>query len=349
MSDRAQQPGSAPTAGQASQPAGAAQDRGPRVVALGGGHGLSTLLRGLKDLHCDLTAIVTVADDGGSSGVLRRETGMLPPGDLRRCIAALAEAEPLMTQLFEYRFGRGAGLDGHAFGNLFIAAMAGIMGDFERGVSEVSRVLAVKGRVLPSSLDHLLLCAEVCTSDANSGRVLVKGQSQIAAAHGMVERVYLQPSEPKGYPLAISALLGADLILLGPGSLYTSIIPNLLVPDILAALHAAQALKVYICNVATQPGETADYTVGDHVRALADHMAGGACDCVLANGNTDLVLPPTSGSAMVLPTFEGAPDVGDGTAWRLVMEDLVDHALPWRHDPAKLASAALRLISPNNG
>jgi uncharacterized cofD-like protein len=335
MSDRAQQP--APTF-----PDGDAQDQGPRVVALGGGHGLSTLLRGLKDQHCDLTAIVTVADDGGSSGVLRRETGILPPGDLRRCIAALADAEPLMSQLFEYRFGRGAGLDGHAFGNLFIAAMAGIMGDFERGVSEVSRVLAVKGRVLPSSLDHLVLCAEVCVPDDQGGRILVKGQSQIAGVHGRVERVYLQPSEPKGYPLAISALLSADLILLGPGSLYTSIIPNLLVPDILAALCAAEARKVYICNVATQPGETADYTVGDHVRALAEHMGGGACDCVLANGNTAFTLSPASNSAMVMPTFDGTPAFG-GDAWRLVVEDLVDRTLPWRHDAAKLASTVLRL------
>ena len=330
----------------AQQPGGEIQDRGPRVVALGGGHGLSTLLRGLKDRYCDLTAIVTVADDGGSSGVLRRETGILPPGDLRRCIAALADAEPLMTQLFEYRFGHGAGLDGHAFGNLFIAAMAGIMGDFERGVSEVSRVLAVKGRVLPSSLDHLLLCAEVRAPGDEGSMTLVQGQSQIAAVRGVVERVYLQPSEPKGYPLAISALLNADLILLGPGSLYTSIIPNLLVPDILAALRASEAFKVYICNVATQPGETADYTVGDHVRALTEHMGGSACDCVLANGNTDWSLPSASNSTMVRPTLHGAPEGGDAATWRLVIEDLVDHTLPWRHDSAKLASAALRLCPP---
>ncbi|MBC7235352.1 MAG: YvcK family protein [Chloroflexi bacterium] len=317
----------------------------PRIVALGGGHGLSTLLRGLKHQPCDLTAIVTVADDGGSSGVLRRETGMLPPGDLRRCIAALAEAEPLMSQLFEYRFGRGAGLDGHAFGNLFIAAMAGIMGDFERGLGEASRVLKVKGRVFPASLENVALCAEVCLPDGET-RLVVQGQSQIAKAGGIVERVYLQPNEPKAYPAAIGALLSADMILLGPGSLYTSVLPNMLVPDILHAIRASTAFKVYVCNVATQPGETTGYTAGDHVWALAEHMGGkfGECvDCVLANGNTAFSWHSTVASTMVLPTLEsgiGRPDQPECT---LILEDLVDRALPWRHDADRLAEALMRL------
>lgn len=312
----------------------------PSIVSLGGGHGLSTLLRGLKVHTTRLTAIVTVADDGGSSGVLRREMGILPPGDLRRCIAALAEVEPLMTQLLQYRFGQGAGLDGHAFGNLFIAAMAGITGDFESAISEASRVLAVRGRILPSSLDNIVLCAEISHPD-EPGPHLVQGQSRIAKAGGTIERVFLQPGEAKGYPAAIRALLDADMIVLGPGSLYTSVLPNLLVPDIRYALKASPALKVYVCNVATQPGETDDYTVGDHVRALGEHLGAGFCDYVLANANTDFALPPNSGSIMVQPEFDSVGEYQQ--EGRLVLEDLVDRALPWRHDSVKLSLALMRL------
>ena len=314
------------------------RSQGSRVVALGGGHGLSTLLRGLKAHTSQLTAIVTVADDGGSSGLLRREMGMLPPGDLRRCIAALAEAEPLMTQLFQYRFGAGAGLDGHVFGNLFIAAMAGITGDFESAISEASRVLAVRGRILPSSLDNIVLCAEIRDpKDPGAGAHLVQGQSRIVGAGGAIERVFLQPSDAKGYPGAIQALLHADMIVLGPGSLYTSVLPNLLVPGIRDAFRASPALKVYVCNVATQPGETDDYTVGCHVRALGEHLGPGFCHYVLANANTDFTLPPSSGSKMVEP---GCDHI-DGC--QLVLEDLVDRALPWRHDSVRLATALMHL------
>ncbi|NLG49510.1 MAG: YvcK family protein [Chloroflexi bacterium] len=311
---------------------------GPHIVVLGGGHGLSTLLRGLKNHTNNLTAIVTVADDGGSSGVLRKEMGLLPPGDLRNCIAALARAEPLMTQLFQYRFGRGTGLDGHAFGNLFIAAMAEITGSFESAISEVSRVLAVQGRILPSSLENVVLCAEVRPrSDPTAAPVMVYGQSQIAKAGGIVERVYLQPSTARGYPEAIRAILSADMIVLGPGSLYTSLLPNLLVSDINNAVRACRGIKVFICNVATQPGETDGYDVGDHVRALCAHLSVGFCDYVLANSNTEFSLPPQSGSTMVQPTCDGAD------RFRLVLENLVDKELPWRHDPEKLATALMRL------
>ena len=308
------------------------------VVALGGGHGLSTLLRGLKNRCGELTAIVTVADDGGSSGALRRDMGMLPPGDLRRCIAALADAEPLMTQLFQYRFGRGTGLDGHTFGNLFIAAMAGITGDFESAISEASRVLAVRGRILPSSLDNLVLSAEVRDPlDPDAAPHILMGESAIGHAEGVIERVFLEPEQSKGYPAAIQALLSADLIVLGPGSLYTSILPNLLVPDIAAAVRASAACKIYVCNVATQPGETDGYTVGDHVRALNAHLGMGLCHCVLANGNYRIALPPASPSTMVRPEFEGNPGC------QLVLEDLVDARLPWRHDSTRLADALLRM------
>jgi len=312
--------------------------RGPRIVALGGGHGLSTLLRGLKAHTNDLTAIVTVADDGGSSGVLREELGLLPPGDLRDCIVALAEAEPLMTQLFQYRFGRGTGLEGHVFGNLFIAALAEVTGDFESAIAEAGRVLAVRGRILPSSLENVRLCAEVRErGKPQADPFLVYGQSRIAQAGGMVERLYLVPSEVKGYPEAIRALLRAEMIVLGPGSLYTSVLPNLLVADICNAVRASRALKVYVCNLATQPGETDDYTAGDHVRALCGHLGSGFCDQVLVNSNTDFQLPPRSGSEMVQPRSAEA----DG--YRVILEDLVDRELPWRHDPGKLAEALMRL------
>ncbi len=309
----------------------------PRIVAIGGGHGLATLLRGLKGYASDLTAIVTVADDGGSSGLLRREMGLLPPGDLRNCIAALAAAEPLMAQLLQYRFGRGSGLAGHTFGNLLIAAMAEITGSFETAITEASRVLAVRGRIMPSTLDNVTLCAEVSGIAPDETMRLVRGESQITKAGGRVERVFLQPDHVQGYPEAIRALLHADMIVLGPGSLYTSILPNLLVADICQALRASTAIKVYICNVATQPGETDDYTVADHVRALNAHLGGNICTCVLANNNIAFELPANSGSQMVSPeceTIEGCP---------FVLDDLVDRALPWRHDPDRLATALLRL------
>lgn len=325
---------SAPEGGDYARPDGECR---PRIVAIGGGHGLETLLRGLKSHPVDLTAIVTVTDDGGSSGLLRRERGMLPPGDLRRCIAALADAEPLMTRLFQYRFGRGAGLDGHVFGNLFITAMAEITGSFESGLVEASRVLAVRGRILPSSLDEVTLCAEVSGDGDGNGSRLVQGESAIAEAGGRVERVFIRPDDVKGYPAAIRALLKADLIVLGPGSLFTSILPNLLVQDVRRALQASPALKVYVCNVATQPGETDGYTVGNHVRALSEHVGPGVCDCVLANANTGFELPPLSRSEMVQPTCQGV----EGLA--VVTEDLVDRAMPWRHDPQALATALMRL------
>jgi len=319
----------------ASRPEGV---HGPRIVALGGGHGLSTLLRGLKVRTDDLTAIVTVADDGGSSGVLREELGLLPPGDLRNCIVALAEAEPLMTQLFQYRFGRGTGLEGHAFGNLFIAALAEVTGDFESAIAEASRVLAVRGRILPSSLENVRLCAEVRErGNAGADPYLVYGQSHIAEARGVVERVYLLPSNVKGYPEAIRALLRAEMIVLGPGSLYTSVLPNLLVADIRNAIRASPALKVYVCNVATQPGETDDYTAEDHAQALCGHLGPGFCDHVLVNSNTGFPLPPHSGSAMVQPRCAEA----DG--YRVILEDLVDRELPWRHDSGRLAEVLMRL------
>jgi len=309
-----------------------------RIAALGGGHGLSTLLRGLKRYTSNLTAIVTVSDDGGSSGLLRREMGLLPPGDLRNCITALAKAEPLMTQLFQYRFGAGTGVDGHAFGNLLIAAMTAITGDFAKAISETSRVLAVRGRILPSSLEDVVLCAEVRSrTNPDAAPSLIRGESSIPKAGGLIERVYLQPSGVRGYPEATRAILHADLIVVGPGSLYTSVLPNLLIADISKAIKASPALKVYVCNVATQPGETDGYDAGDHVRALGEHLGSLFFDYVMINSTMACQLPPGSGSAMVKPHFVTRYDGG------VVMADLVDGQLPWRHDPAKVAKELMRL------
>jgi len=305
-----------------------------KIVALGGGHGLSTLLRGLKEHPVGLTAVVTVADDGGSSGMLRREMGVLPPGDFRNCLIALADSESLLTGLFQYRFAEGTGLGGHSFGNLFITAMAEIAGSFEQALAESSRVLAVKGRVLPSTLQDVTLIAHV--RDRQNGALYrVVGESRIPQASGAVERVFLEPEHAPAYPDAVRAILQADLILAGPGSLYTSVLPNLLVPDIAAAAQASQAVKMYVCNVATQVGETDHYSVADHVAALERHVGPGVFPIVVANDNLEpgCNLPPEV--KMV------APDAPPGAAYRLATANLVDAHCPWRHDVERLSRMIL--------
>jgi uncharacterized cofD-like protein len=310
--------------------------RGPKVVAIGGGHGLSVLLRGLKRYTSNITAIVTVADDGGSSGRLRRELGVLPPGDLRDCIAALADDEALTTQLFQYRFSSGSGLDGHSFGNLFITAMAELTGSFERAILESGRVLAVQGQVLPSTLRDVTLTADLRAEPAGISRVA--GQSRIARSEGGIERVYLEPDNVPAYPDAVRALLEADLIVAGPGSLYTSVIPNLLVPDIARAVAASRALKVYVCNVATQRGETDGYTVSDHIAGLEAHVGAGLFPTVLVNTNLGVDIDAHLDIELV------AMDFAPRTPYRLIAADLVDCAHPWRHDSDKLARAVLVLL-----
>jgi len=320
------------------------RSRGPKVVAIGGGHGLSTLLRGLKEHTENITAIVTVADDGGSSGRLRRELGVLPPGDFRNCIAALADAEPLMTQLFQYRFGKGAGLDGHSFGNLLITAMAEVTGSFERAILESSRVLAVRGRILPSTLENVTLCADLREEDeSGEGFSRVEGESKIPEVGKPIERVFLKPEKAMAYPEALRAILDADIIVAGPGSLYTSVLPNLLVSDIVKALRASPALKVYICNVATQPGETDHFNVNDHVKALEDHIGRGVFKYVLANDNFNVKPPPNWVSELV--TFGDSPPQG----YRLIKADLIDPQNPWRHDSEKLAQSLMDLYYSESG
>ena len=242
--------------------------RGPKIVVIGGGTGLSTLLRGLKTYSGNITAVVTVADDGGSSGRLRREVGVLPPGDIRNCLTALASEEKLLTELFQYRFDVGEGLSGHSFGNLFITALSQVTGkDLLRAISATSQVLAIRGQVLPSTLEDVTLWAEM-----SDGR-WVEGESKIAKAQGQIVRVGCNPPQPPATREAIDAIADADFIILGPGSLYTSVIPNLLVPEIVEAIAHNQAPHIYVCNIMTEPGETTGYTVGDHVTAI-DKVAG---------------------------------------------------------------------------
>jgi uncharacterized cofD-like protein len=312
------------------------REQGPKVVALGGGTGLSALLKGLKTYTDHITAIVTVADDGGSSGKLRRELGVLPPGDFRNCIVALADDEALTTQLFQYRFPaphRGAGtehtLDGHSFGNLFITAMANVTGSFEKALVESGRVLAIRGQILPSTLEDVTLCADLVDEAAAIRRVA--GESAIPEARLPIERVYLEPANVPAYPLALHAILDADLVIIGPGSLFTSVLPNLLVDDITDAIRASNALKVYVCNVATQPGETDGFDLSDHVQAIERHVGSDLFAFVLANKSPDPLLPANPVLTQVPPAIQ------PGARYQVVTADMIDERRPWRHNPVKLA------------
>ncbi len=307
--------------------------RGPRIVAIGGGTGLSTLLRGLKEHTSNITAIVTVADDGGSSGRIREQLKLLPPGDIRQCIAALADAEPLVTQLFQYRFGKGSDLEGHSFGNLFIAAMADITGSFERAVQESSRVLAVRGRIVPSTLEDVTLWAEL---DDNT---TVAGESRIPTCGSPIRRVFLSPQNAEAYPEAVQAILTADLVVVGPGSLYTSILPNLLVKDIARALMVTSAPVLYVANIATQPGETIGYSLERHVEAICRHVGFEPFDYVLANNRVPRPMPPEWGIEYVLPTEQPGRLCGA----EVIVADVISEERITRHDPSKLALALIQV------
>lgn len=313
--------------------------RGPRVVAVGGGTGLPAVLRGLKEYTANLTAVVTVADDGGSSGRLRSEFGILPPGDIRNCLVALADTEPLMERLFQYRFRQGEGLSGHSFGNLFILAMSEAAGDFYEAIRASSQVLAVRGRVIPSTLAHVVLKAEL-----GDGQTVV-GESAIGRAGGAIRRVALDPPDPEPVPDALQAIAEADAIVLGPGSLYTSILPNLLVPGLAAAIRRSPAVKIYVCNVMTQPGETDGYTASDHVRAIFAHAGQGLIDWVVVNTTP---VPPhiqrRYASEGAFPVEVDAPELerlGVQVA-RAPVADVSGGLV--RHDPARLALVIARLV-----
>lgn len=316
------------------------RDRGPRIVVMGGGTGLSTLLRGLKAYTNNLTAIVSVADDGGSSGELRQSMGILPPGDIRSCLTALADDETLMGQLFQYRFAAGNGLGGHSMGNLLITALAEITGSFEEGVAESGRVLAVRGKVLPATLQDVRLVADIQLVN-DTQEVQVRGESKIPQVAGRIRRVWLEPNNPLAYPPAVQAILSADLILVGPGSLYTSVMPNLLVPDLADALRVSRALKFYISNVATQPGETDGYTCGDHVRSLEKHVGVRLFDMVICNKCYDGDLPSNISFVRVDPELE--------EEYTVYATDLTDKSKVWRHDSTRLAQVVMDIYEEKTG
>ena len=315
--------------------------RGPRIVAVGGGTGLSALLSGLKEHSSNLTAVVTVADDGGSSGLLRQGLGVLPPGDIRNCLVALADDESLMSRLFQYRFPQDGGLQGHSFGNLFVAALADVTGDFERAVRESTRVLKVRGQVLPATLENVTLHAELQSGER------VAGESTITASDHLPLRVWLEPSEPRALAQATEALVAADLVVLGPGSVFTSILPNLLIPEVCEAVRRTPARVVYVCNVMTQPGETDGFTASDHLRALYRHGVDGLVDDVLVNDT------PVSADLAATYARQGAvPVVADDAELealgvRVVHGDLAAQADFVRHDPERLAAALLPLAEPS--
>jgi uncharacterized cofD-like protein len=310
------------------------RERGPQVVAIGGGHGLSIMLRGLKQRTTNLTAVVTVADDGGSSGRIRRTLGIPPPGDLRNCLAALAEDESLLTQLFQYRFAEGDGFQGHAFGNLFVTALAGVTGSFEHGLIESGRVLSICGKVVPSSLSNITLEGELIGAQTDALQ-RVSGEAQIASVPGAIWRVWLDPENVRAYPGAVQAILSADMIVVGPGSLFTSLLPNLLIREIREALANSRALKIYICNLATQPGETGGFSVKDHLDVLERHMGMQPFHGVLVN--TIPSIPPPEGTEWVgRPMPEGGVTV--------VERDLADTRQAGHHDPQKLAAVLMELF-----
>jgi uncharacterized cofD-like protein len=313
--------------------------RGPKIVAIGGGTGLSTLLRGLKQYSSNITAIVTVADDGGSSGRLRREMGILPPGDIRNCIAALADEEKLLTELFQYRFHAGDGLSGHSFGNLFISAMTEITGDLEQAIDASAKVLAIRGKVLPATLTDVSLWAKLA-----DGRI-IEGESKITEAMGQIRQIGCHPADPVALPAALAAIKEADYIIIGPGSLYTSIIPNLLVPAIRQALAQVTVPRVYVCNIMTQPGETDNYSVADHIRAIEKVCEERIFDAVLAQRTS-----PSPQSLELYaqehshPVFLDREEVGK-MGYRIVLANVMaedEVTAKVRHDPQRLARVLWR-------
>ena len=328
--------------------------QGYRVVALGGGTGLSTLLRGLKqhvvrgrDTHptaerpiVDLAAIVTVTDDGGSSGRLRRENRVLPPGDIRNCMVALSKDEALLSRLFQFRFHAGEGLRGHNFGNLFLAALTHVTGDFAEAVRVSSKVLAIRGRIFPSTLSNVHLEAVL----DNGKRVL--GETRITASKRRIKKLMLSPRTVKPVPEAVEAIKHADLILLGPGSLYTSILPNLLIPEIADAIARSRAPRVYVANLMTQPGETTGYALSDHLKAMMSHVDRRMIDCVVANRQA--VSPEVARRYRNEGAEQVLADVPELQKLRLrvILDDLLEEHGVIRHRYAALARLLIEEFLP---
>ena len=318
--------------------------KGPRIVVIGGGTGLSTLLRGLKHYSANITAVVTVADDGGSSGRLRREMGGIPPGDIRNCLTALADEEKLLTELFQYRFEAGAGLSGHSFGNLFLSAMNEITGDWEQAIAASSQVLAIRGRVLPSTLSDVSLWASL-----EDGRY-IEGESNITKAKGTIAKIGCVPVDPPALPQAVEAIEGADYIIMGPGSLYTSIIPNLLVPELVEAIAAKKVPRIYICNIMTEPGETQGYGVAEHIQAIDRACGKYLFDAVLIQkklpSEAAIARYQKEGSTPVLLDRETVVESGR----RIVIANVMDeNNTTVRHDPKRLSSVLVKWYERTRG
>lgn len=313
--------------------------RKPRIVVMGGGTGLSVMLRGLKEKPLDITAIVTVADDGGSSGILRSELQMPPPGDIRNVLTALADVEPLLSDMLSYRFTSGSGLAGHSLGNLILAAITDISGDFVTAVRELSRVFAVRGRVLPAADQAVVLHAEM------EDGTIVSGESAIPLAQGKIKQITLEPAEVEALPEAVQAIKEADAILIGPGSLYTSIIPNLLVPKLAQAiLDNDKAIKMFVCNVMTQPGETDGYTVSDHLEAVYRHVGHHLFDYVIVNdGEIPAQIQDTYAEKGAKPV-EVDWDVVTGRGYKVIADTLVLFRTYLRHDADKLSHHIYQLV-----
>ena len=310
----------------------------PKIVVIGGGTGLSVMLRGLKEKNLDITAIVTVADDGGSSGRLRDELQIPPPGDIRNVLLALANTEPLLNEVLQYRFKMGNGLAGHSLGNLMLAAMTDITGDFVTGIKQISQVLAVKGRVLPAANRAIVLKAEMADG------TIVTGESMIPLANQPIKRVFLEPADIEPLSEAVEAINEADAILIGPGSLYTSIMPNLLVPKLAQAIVESSAVKLFVCNVMTQPGETDNYTVKDHLDAIYRHIGHQLFDYVIVNNGE---IPQAveqryaeKGAKPVQLNIEEVERIG----YHVIADQLVLINQVLRHDAERLSHHIYKLV-----
>lgn len=313
-------------------------ERDLKLVVIGGGTGLSVLLKGLKKYTSNLTAVVTVSDDGGSSGRLRTELGVLPPGDIRNCLVALAETETLMDKVFQHRFKKAGSLNGHSMGNLLLVAMAEITGDFVTAIKEISKVLAVKGRVIPATLEHVVLGAYM--EDGNT----ILGETAIRNYKGKIRQVFLVPDTCEPVPDTLEAIKQADAVILGPGSLYTSIIPNLLVKGIKEAIEESQAVIFYISNIMTEKGETDDYTAADHLQVIIDHLGKQLIDYVILNsGSIDEVRLNRYREENALPV-KGDKERIEKMGIKVIEADLVaDDELAW-HDPDKLAGIVIDVL-----
>ena len=312
--------------------------KGPKIVALGGGTGLSVLLHGIKEYTSNTTAIVTVTDDGGSSGRLREEFDILPPGDIRNCLVALADAEPLMRDLFQFRFDEGSVLKGHNFGNLFITALSRVTGDFERAIKESSKVLAIRGQVIPSTLVKVVLVAEHKDSSETIGETMISRSAL------PIERIYLRPENPIPIEDALAAIRDSDVIIMGPGSLYTSVLPNLLVSGIKESILKSNALKVYICNVMTQSGETDNYKASDHVKAIIKHTSPGIINyCIVNTGHVPDEFIEKYRKENSSPVIADTQDIRD-MGYSVIEEDVVNTIDYVRHNPEKLARIVMNLL-----